>query len=108
MDNSRRRLTIVLALGIAAFLILPWYRIDDGFFGLGWLDGFPADRSSAPAIFQLFSHGRWWLGIVALLMLAGMGVRYVHDPQRRGTLLAWIGGVGVFFLALQGLAIGFE
>ena len=58
MDN-RRRLTIVLALGIAAFLILPWYRVDNGFFGLGWLGGFPAEAANAPAILQVFVHGRW-------------------------------------------------
>ncbi|MCV3738649.1 iron ABC transporter permease [Rhizobium sp. TRM96647] len=108
MDNSRRRVTIVLALGVAAFLLLPWYRIDGGFFALDWLAGFPGDAASAPGILQIFSYGRWWLGIAVLMMLAGMGARYIDDPMRRGTLFAWIGAVGVVFLALQGLAIGFS
>ncbi len=39
MDTSRRRLTIVLALAIAAFLLMPWYRIDSGFYSFRWLSG---------------------------------------------------------------------
>jgi iron(III) transport system permease protein len=107
MDNSRRRLTIVLALAIAAYLVLPWYRIDGGFFSFSWLGEYPSDAATAPVILQIVSHGRWWLGVAALLLLAGMAVRHVEDPHRRGTLLAWIGAGGVFFIALQGLAIGF-
>lgn len=108
MDNSRRRLTIALAFGLAAFLILPWYRIDGGFYGFRWLAGFPGDAASAPGILQIVFHGRWWLAIPALMMLAGMGARYIDDPYRRGTAVAAIGAAGVVFLALQGLAIGFS
>ena len=108
MDTSRRRLTIVLALAIAAFLLMPWYRIDSGFYSFRWLSGYPADASGAPGILQIFSHGRWWLAIIAVLLLAGMAARYIDDPHRRGRLLAWIGGAGVVFLALQGVAIGFS
>ena len=95
MDTSRRRLTIVLALAIAAFLLMPWYRIDSGFYSFRWLSGYPADASGAPGILQIFSHGRWWLAIIAVLLLAGMAARYIDDPHRRGRLLAWIGGAGV-------------
>lgn len=108
MDNSRRRLTITLALAVAAFLVLPWYRIDGGFYDFGWLGGYPADAASAPAMVQILSHRRWWLGVVLLLILGGMGARYIDDPHRRGGLLAWIGAVGVVFIAVQGLAIGFS
>ena len=68
MDNSKRRLTVVLALGIAAFLVLPWYRIDGGFYGFGWLAAFPAGAAVAPGVWQIFGHGRWWLAIPAVLM----------------------------------------
>ena len=39
MDHRNRRLDIVLALGIAAFILVPWYRIEGGFLGFGWAFG---------------------------------------------------------------------
>ena len=106
MDHSRRRLDIVLGLGIAAFFILPWYRIEGGFYGFGWLAGFPFEEKVAPGIAQIFSFGRLWLAIPALIVLAAFGARFIDDPHRRGTLLAWLGGAGILLLAWQGLAIG--
>ncbi|MCO5731195.1 iron ABC transporter permease [Rhizobium sp. SSA_523] len=108
MDNSRRRLSIVLALGLAGFLILPWYRIEGGFFSFGWLSGFPFEASSAPAILQIFAEGRIWLAVIGLLMLAAIGVRQMEDAHARGGWLRSIGVAGLAFLVLQGLAIGFS
>lgn len=108
MTHRNYRLDIVLALGIAAFLLVPWYRIEGGFLGFGWLSGFPADPSGAPGILQILGHGRWWLAIVFLIMIAAVGARFTRDPTRRGTLLAAAGAAGVLFLTFQGLAIGFS
>ncbi|MCW0000674.1 iron ABC transporter permease [Pararhizobium sp. YC-54] len=108
MDHRNRRLDIVLGLGIAAFLLVPWYRIEGGFLGLGWFSGFPAEASVAPGIVQILSHGRWWLAFAGLIMAAAVTARFVRDPMRRGTLLAVAGSLGVLFLTLQGLAIGFS
>jgi iron(III) transport system permease protein len=105
MENRNRRLDIVALLGIAAFLIVPWYRVDDGFLAFGWVGGFLRDATTSPGIFQIFS-GHWWLGVAAALMVCAGGTRYIRDPARRGALLVGIGALGVFFLALQGLAIG--
>jgi len=106
MDHSRRRLDIVLALGIAAFLVLPWYRIDGGFVGFGWLAGFPFEEKSAPGIAQIIGYSRLWLAILALIMVAVLGARFIGEPKRRGTMLSWLGGAGILLLAWQGLAIG--
>ncbi len=108
MDNRNRRLDIALGLGIAAFLILPWYRIEGGFLGFGWLSGFPSEAAVAPGIVQIFGFGRFWLAIAAVLLAVAIAARFVSDPMRRGTLLAWAGAAGVLFLTLQGLAIGFS
>jgi iron(III) transport system permease protein len=108
MTQSNRRLDIALLLGIAALILLPWYRIEGGFFGLGWLSSFPGDPASAPAILQIAQHGRWWLAILVALLLLGGFARLLPNAWRRGTLLVWVGGLGVFILALQGLAINFS
>ncbi|MCA1441381.1 iron ABC transporter permease, partial [Ensifer sp. IC4062] len=106
MEHRNRRLDIVLALGLAALLVLPWYRIEGGFFGFGWLADFPGNPSVSPGLMQI-ANGRWWLAAPALLLLLAGACRFVGNAQRRGTLLAWIGALAIACLALQGLAIGF-
>ncbi|WP_179875498.1 iron ABC transporter permease [Sinorhizobium sp. BJ1] len=106
--HPNRRLDIALVLGIAAFVALPWYRIDGGFFGLGWLASFPADPAAAPGFLQIATYGRWWLIVPVLLMGLAAAARFTEDPMRRGSLLAFAGAAGIGFLALQGLAIGFS
>lgn len=108
MTNSNRRLDIALLVGVAALVLLPWYRIEGGFFGLGWAAGFAREPSTAPGLLEIVRYGRPWLAaVVAFLLMAGTA-RFISAPSRRGALLAWAGGLGVFFLALQGLAINFS
>ncbi|CAN7592472.1 iron ABC transporter permease [Rhizobium sp. LjRoot98] len=108
MDHRNRRLDIVLALGIAAFILVPWYRIEGGFLGFGWFSGFPSEASVAPGILQILEYGRWWLTIPALIMATAVAARFLRDPMQRGAVLAAAGAAGVLFLTLQGLAIGFS
>ncbi|XAZ26133.1 iron ABC transporter permease (plasmid) [Sinorhizobium sp. B11] len=103
-----RRMDIALASAIGATVLLPWYRIEGGFFGLAWLSDFPSNPATAPAILQIVSHGRWWLAIAGFFVLLGGLARFVSNPVQRGGLLSWAGGLGLVFLALQGLAIGFS
>ena len=107
MRRGNRRLDIVLALGAAALILVPWYRIEGGFFGFSWLPGFLSSESTAPGLLEILLYGKIWLAGVPLLFLAACLVRSVQDPMKRGSLLAWIGGAGLLFLSLQGLAIGF-
>jgi iron(III) transport system permease protein len=106
MDNRNRRLDLVLAFGAAALVVLPWYRIEKGFLSFSWLGDFPGAASAAPGMLQIFVHGRLWLLAALLALLGAAAARLVTDPMRRGALLAWAGGFGIVFLALQGLAIG--
>ncbi len=107
MKNGNRRLDIVLALGTAALTLVPWYRIEGGFFGFGWVAGFPSATETAPGLLQITSHGKFWLiGVVLFLVLAGFA-RSFRDPAHRGRGLVLAGTLGLLFLSLQGLAIGF-
>ena len=105
MTNSKRRLDVALILGIAALILLPWYRIEGGFFSLGWLSSFPFAPSTAPGILEIVSYGRWWLAIAVGLFLLGGIARFLSNPKQRGALMACAGALGFVFLSLQGLAI---
>ncbi|MBN9045313.1 MAG: iron ABC transporter permease [Rhizobiales bacterium] len=108
MKHGNRRLDIVLGLGIAALILMPWYRIEDGFFAMGWLSGFLSAAETAPGLLQIAIYGHPWLIVVPLLLVvAGVG-RLLSNPMQRGGVLAVAGAAGVIFLATQGLAIGFN
>ena len=108
MGKSTRRIDRLLVLGCVAFLLLPWYRIEGGFFGFGWLGNFPTEADVAPGLLQIIMHGRWWLSLPALALAAALVTRMLVTGDRRGRMLAWLGAGGIAFLALQGLAIGFS
>ncbi|WP_418137388.1 ABC transporter permease [Agrobacterium sp. El2ro-1b] len=107
MTHGNRRLDIVLALGLAALVLVPWYRIESGFFGLGWLSDFPTSSQVAPGILQMITEGRTWLFGVLIFFLLGAVARTLSNPILRGRLLVAAGAFGLAFLVLQGLAIGF-
>lgn len=108
MKQHNRRLDIVLVLGVIAFVLLPWYRIEGGFFGFIWISGFFVEPANASALLQITVFGRWWLVIPAGLMVLCLGARLLMTPVKRTRLLIYASAVGVLFLALQGLAIGFS
>lgn len=49
MTHGNRRLDIVLALGLAALVLVPWYRIESGFLALAGYRIFRHHRRSRPA-----------------------------------------------------------
>jgi iron(III) transport system permease protein len=95
-------------LGIAGFVLLPWYAVEDGFWSFGWLfQGWPFDRDLAPAAVLLAGGAKPWLWPVLpfLLLPIALAGRGRGDP-----LHAWIlilaGGGGVAYGLAQGFAIG--
>lgn len=107
MTQHNRRLDLVLALALFAFLILPWYRIEQGFFRFSWIEGFFSQAENAPGILQIFTFGRPWLVVAAVLMLLCAFARFAMPAEKRTSLLIGASLLGAGFLALQGLAIGF-
>jgi len=87
------------AAGVIAYALLPWYAIEDGIFGLGWLGKYPTDPAVAPALVQLLRHGRLALLPVGLFLLAPLAIR-------GQTLLLGVGAGGMAWIAVQGFAVG--
>ena len=94
------------AVGAAAFLVLPWYAIEDGVFTVTWLARYPGDPAVAPAVVQALVHHRLWLlpaGLLSLAPIVGLGARH---GRGRATVLFAAGGLGLAWVAVQGFAIG--
>lgn len=107
MKQQNRRLDIVFAIFWASFILLPWYRIEGGFFSLKWLSDLLSGQDYGSGMMQLLAYNRFWLwGIVLLMMLCG-AVRLFMTPPRRSHLLTLFSVIGFLYLAFQGLAIGF-
>ncbi len=102
-----RTVALWLAVGWAGFAVLPWYAIDDGFWSLAWLDGYPTDIDDAPGILQALSHGRWWLLPIGVALAAPLAVLWRDTSDSRfATVLLAAGGLGLAYTLTQGFLIG--
>ena len=108
MAQANRRQDVAFIVGLVAMIVLPWYRIEGGFYSFGWLSSYPKDPATAPAALEIFEFGRWWLLVAAAPLLVAGASRFIRAPERQGLVLAWAGAVGVAYLILQGLAINFS
>lgn len=102
--------TVILwmAVGLLGFAVLPWYGVEDGFFGLSWLfEGYPLDSELAPALMLNLKGEKLWLAPLGLLLAAPLLLwgRQKSDPLF-GRLLVAIGAAGFAWLLFQGFAIG--
>ncbi|AWC22141.1 Sulfate transport system permease protein CysW [Aminobacter sp. MSH1] len=102
--------TVILwvAVGLLGFAVLPWYGVEDGFFGLSWLfEGYPLDSEFAPALILNIKGEKLWLAPLGLLLATPLLLwgRRKSDPLF-GRLLVAIGAAGFAWLLFQGFAIG--
>ena len=99
-----------LVIGLIGYCVLPWYVLEDGFWGWEWLiDGYPFDTDYAPAIFLLFQGEKLWLSpliIFLLLPLVGRFPSANPPPNRHANILLIAGIAGLCWLAIQGFGIG--
>ena len=99
-----------LVIGLIGYSVLPWYVLEDGFWGWEWLiDGYPFDTDYAPAIFLLFQGEKLWLApliIFLLLPLVGRFPSANAPPSRQANILLIAGIAGLCWLAIQGFGIG--
>lgn len=103
-----RTIALWFAVGLAGFLVLPWYGVDGGFWSFEWLfEGYPLAPEVAPAIFLGLSGERpWLLPLLPLLLLAPVALRYPPQEVQRSRILIWTGAAGLAYLFAQGFAIG--
>ncbi len=102
-----RTAALWLGVGWIGFAVLPWHAINDGFWSFAWLDGYPTDIDYAPAVVQVFLHGRTWLAPVGLALIAPAFVLWRGATDRRfAYVLRAAGGFGIAYSMLQGFAIG--
>lgn len=102
--------TVILwmAVGWLGFAVLPWFGVEDGFFGLSWLlKGYPLDSELAPALVLNLKGEKLWLAPLGLLLAAPLLLwgRKKSYPLF-GKLLVAIGAAGFAWLMFQGFAIG--
>ena len=94
-----------LAVGLAAYFVLPWYALQDGNGLLAVGDVFGAEPA-ANGFMHAVRYGRaWlWLGLIGLAIAAFGAMRAPGKTQ--GTLLLLGGLLGAGGLALSGFSIG--
>jgi iron(III) transport system permease protein len=106
MGRGLRQSALVWSiLGSLGFLLLPWYALSDGLFGLGWPARMLAERDLAPAVLQAVKFGRPWL-LAPGLVLMGALVATGLAPRAFGRSLALLGAAGFLYTLAQGFAIG--
>ncbi|MCY7318825.1 MAG: iron ABC transporter permease [Ramlibacter sp.] len=93
------------ALGVLAYLLLPWYALQEGN-GLMAIGRVFAGEDTANGVLQAARHGRpWlWLGLLGLALTFGAALLKPGRPQGRLLLLG--GLVGALGLAASGFLIG--
>ena len=92
-------------LGLAAFVLLPWYLPQDLSLWRS-LPGVFGGAETAAGLMQAAGHGRPWLWVVpAALLGAAIGLR-MSPGRAQGRVLVLAAGFGLAGLLIAGFAIG--
>jgi iron(III) transport system permease protein len=98
-----RTLLALLIAGAVGLVLFPWYALESGFWGFGWLASY-SDASAAPALLQAALHDRAWLWPLFLALALPLPALFRH--RHAGMLVLAGGVVGIVWLFLQGFLIG--
>ena len=108
MDFRNNKAIVIWALlGLAAFVLLPWYQLPEGLLALspGELAG-GHDTSSALA--QVLLHRRAWLVWGAAALVVGLVAAALAPGRMQGQVLLASGVLGLVAVLAQGFAIGLQ
>lgn len=105
---------VALILIAAGLTLVPWYALQGSFFEFKWLTNF-SGKDQAPALLQVASHGKSWLILLPVLLLAAAGV--LAKPVNPATaaegavrtwakMVVFLGAAGALYVLAQGFAIG--
>lgn len=88
-------------LGLAGFVLLPWYMVAGGVMSFGWM----GQAGSGPALLQA-GAGRWWLAGPGLALLAALVIAFLPmHPVARARGWVFAGAAGLALLIAQGMMI---
>ena len=107
LERTQRAICGWMLLGLAAYLFLPWYFLQDGSLWQA-LPGLFGQGTTANGLTQAAVHGKAWLwsGFAGLLMAAGAALMPAGRPQGRLLLAgALLGLAGLLF---SGFLIGIQ
>jgi iron(III) transport system permease protein len=103
--RSQRWIRAWVALGLAAYVLLPWYAIQDA----TWYEAVPqvfSHAEGANGLMQAATQGRGWLFIgLAGLVLCAIGA-WLPAGKTQGRWLLAGGAAGAIGLAVAGFTIG--
>ena len=103
--SANRAIGLWLALGLAGYLFLPWYAMQDSN-GLLAIPAVFAGEDTANGFVQATRYGRTWLWL-GILGLGIASASFLRPPGRsQGALLLAGGLIGAVGLALSGFLIG--
>ena len=104
-EAANRALWIWVAIGLLAYLVLPWYALQDSN-GLLAVPQVFSDAQAGNGLMQTFVYGKPWLvGGLAGLVLAGVAAG-MTPGKRQGALLTVGAGLGLLSLLFCGFSIG--
>ncbi|OCP37678.1 ABC transporter permease [Ensifer sp. LC163] len=94
-----------LALGLAGYVLLPWYETDAGLLDPAVLAAYI--RGEVPSgLAQMLFHGRWWLAAPLIGFAGSLAVLLVVKAQRQAAIgLVTFTAAGLALSAMQGLLI---
>ncbi|OCP03090.1 MULTISPECIES: iron ABC transporter permease [unclassified Ensifer] len=94
-----------LALGMAGYVLLPWYRTETGIFDPTTLAAyFSGDLRSGLA--HMLFHGRWWLVAPLVGFTGSLIVLFFIKAQRHAAIgLVSFAALGLALTALQGVLV---
>lgn len=104
-EPANRALWYWVAIGFLAYLVLPWYAIQDAN-GLSRIGQVFSGEPAGNGLLQAAAYGRPWLGLGLLGLAVAAMAAFLPPGRRQGAVLLMGGGFGLLALLASGFLIG--